>query len=290
MAILQLPTSKLRGQVKPLGEMDQPIRPENDQEMGFFEHIGELRRRVLRALYAIVPAIGIAWGYKEYLFEILLAPLVDAWHQLGLGKPKIHFANPIEPFVAYLKISIVAGILLAAPWIFWQVWGFISPGLYRREKLYAIPFVFFSTLFFTGGALFGYLVVFPMGFEVFLGFAEKLPSDTIDIQPTLMISEYLSFATRMLLAFGVVFEVPVVVTVLAAAGLVNWKQLLRFSRWWIVIAAVISALLTPPDVASQAFMLIPLVVLYFLSVGIAFIIGDRREKAAAAAAAEAGDD
>jgi len=164
--------------------------------------------------------------------------------------------------------------------VFWQVWAFIAPGLYRRERLYAIPSVLASTLCFAGGAYFGYMVVFPMGFETFLSMAGTLPSGIVNVQPTIMIDEYLGFATQMLLAFGTVFEVPVVVSFLAIAGLVNWKQLLSFGRWWVLIASILAAILTPPDVGSQMMMMIPLVGLYFLSVGIAYFVGPKVEPAA----------
>jgi len=260
--------------VSDTGELEKG--PEDDVEMGFFEHLAELRNRLIRAIYGIVPCIAVCWLFKEYLLEAMLDPLVLAYAELGI-EPEIHFKNLTDPFLAYLKVSIVAGLLTAAPWIFWQLWGFIAPGLYRRERLMAVPFVLVSTLCFAGGALFGYFIVFPMGFETFLGYAGELPSGAIEMRPTIMIDEYLTFATRLLLAFGLVFEVPVVVTFISAIGLVSWKGLLKFARWWILVATLLAAFLTPPDVASQLIMLVPLVVLYFLSVGIAFFIDLRRD-------------
>lgn len=253
--------------------------PEDEVEMGFFEHLAELRTRVMRAMIGLVPAVAIAWNFKEELLALVLDPLMVTYRELDLGEPQIHFANPVDPLIAYMKLAIVGGIVLASPWVFYQVWGFISPGLYKREKLLAIPFVFFASFFFVGGVVFGYLVVFPLGFQTFLDYAGMLPSG-VQITPTIMINEYMNFATKMLLAFGVVFEVPVVVTTLAIMDVVTWKQLLAFARWWTVIAAVLAAVLTPPDVASQLIMLIPLVVLYMMSVGIAFVVQVRRQKKA----------
>lgn len=253
-----------------------PDAPERDVQMSFFDHLDELRRRLIRAAFGLVPGVAVAWFFKEQLLDLLVHPLVLAWHKLGLGAPELHFANPVDPFMAYMKIALVVGILAASPWIFWQFWGFISPGLYSREKRLALPFVIASTTFFAGGAVFGYLVVFPLGFETFLGFAGMLPSRELKVTPTIMISEYLDFSTQLLLAFGVVFEVPVVITFLALAGIVDWKQLLQFSRWWTVAAAVLAALLTPPDVGSMMMMFVPLMVLYFVSVGIAFLVGKKR--------------
>lgn len=254
--------------------------PEDDVEMGFFEHLGELRKRLVRGVIGIIPGVIVAWMYKETLLEFFLAPLVHAYARLGLGEPEIHFANPVEPFIGYLKIAIVCGLVGSAPWLFYQLWAFISPGLYKREKLMAIPFVFFSTLCFAGGAVFGYAIVFPMGFETLLGFAGLLPSQSITMTPTIMLGEYLSFSTRLLLAFGVVFEVPVVVVMLSSAGIVTPKQLFQFGRWWVIIAAIISAVLTPQDVGSMIVMLFPLIGLYFGSIPLAWLLKRRGERKA----------
>lgn len=251
--------------------------PPDDVPMTVLEHIGELRSRLIKAILGLIPGTWIAWEYKEYLLDYLLQPLSRAWKNLGLGEPTIHFANPVDLFVAYMKIAITVGFLASSPWVFWQIWAFIAPGLYKKERIYAIPFVIASTLFFAGGAFFGYEVVFPVGFEQLLGMSGMLPSATMRVQPTIMLTEYMGFATRMLLAFGVVFEVPVVVTFLAMVGIVNWKQLLKFGRWWIVIASIIAAVLTPPDVGSQMMMMAPLVVLYFMSVGLAYLFGPKVE-------------
>ncbi|MCB9666900.1 MAG: twin-arginine translocase subunit TatC [Myxococcales bacterium] len=247
--------------------------PEDDVPMGLFEHLSELRSRLIRALLGVIPGFAVAWVLREELLDLLVQPLALHWKQLGFDEnPSLHFANPVDPFMAYLKIAFVVGVLFAAPWIFWQLWCFVAPGLYRKEKTIALPFVMASTVCFVGGAFFGYLVVFPGMFDTLLGFAGPLPSGKIKIVPTIMIGEYLTFATRLLIAFGVVFEVPVVVTTLSALRLVTSRQLLRFSRWWVLIAAIVAAILTPPDVGSQLVMLAPMIILYFVSVGMAFLI------------------
>lgn len=255
-----------------------------DEPMSLMDHLSELRTRLVRSLLGMIPGVIVAWSYRAELLEWLVAPMSKAWKQLGLGEPTIHFANPVDLFVAYMQIALVFGLLASSPWVFWQIWGFISPGLYSREKRYAIPFVLASTLFFAGGALFGYSTVFPPAFEQFLGMAGSLPSNTIRVQATIMIDEYMAFTTRLLLAFGLVFEVPVVVAFLAMAGIVNWKQLLMFGRWWVLIAAVLAAILTPPDVGSMMMMLVPLVVLYYLSVVVAFVLGPKPTAAPASTA------
>ena len=248
----------------------------DDVPMTIWEHLRELRTRLILALLGLIPGVVVAWWLRERLLDFLVAPLAKAWMHLGLGQPTLHFSNPVDPFVAYLRIAMIVGLIFASPWIAYQLWAFIAPGLYRRERLYAIPFALASALFFAGGAFFGYAFVFPIGFESLLGMSGMLPSKLVNVAPTIMIDEYLSFATQMLLGFGVVFEVPVVVAFLALAGLVNWKQLLSFGRWWVVLAAVLAGVLTPsPDVGSQLMMLTPLVVLYYAAVLIAYFIGPK---------------
>lgn len=259
-------------------EPDGTEDPADDEPMTIWEHVRELRTRLVRSILALIPTSMIAWEYKEQLLSFLVKPLTKAWISLGLGEPTLHFANPVDPFIAYMQIAVAVGFIGASPWIFYQAWMFIAPGLYAREKRYAIPFVLATSIFFAGGAFFGYAVVFPLGFETLLGLGGMLPSGDLRVQPTIMITEYLDFATRMLLAFGVVFEVPVVVAFLAIAGIVNWKQLLGFGRWWVVIASIIAAVLTPPDVGSQLMMLGPLIVLYYLGVLVAFFLGPKPDK------------
>lgn len=258
--------------------------PAEDVPMTVLEHLGELRTRLIRALLGTLPSMFIAWEFRQQLLGFLMEPFNIAYRRLGLGdKAVMNYSHPPEMFTTYMKIAIVCGFMISSPWVFYQVWAFIAPGLYKRERLYAIPFVLASTLFFAGGAFFAYYALMPQMYETLLSMGGELPSGLV-IQPMMMITENLSFATQMLLAFGVVFEVPVVVTFLALAGIVNWKQLLSFGRWWVVIASVISAVLTPtPDAGSMLLMLVPLVVLYYLSVALAYAFGPKPE-------ASSGDD
>jgi sec-independent protein translocase protein TatC len=251
----------------------------DDVPMTIWEHLTDLRRRLTLALIGILPGTVAAWELREHILDFLVAPLAKAWPKMGgFGKPSLNFQNPADPFLVYIKVSLIVGIVVASPWIAYQAWSFVAPGLYSREKAYAIPFSLASALFFIGGAFFGYYLVLPVGFEALLGMAGMLPSQVVAVQPVIMIDEYLGFATAMLLAFGVVFEVPVVLTFLAATGVVNWKQLLGFSRYWILISSILAALLTPsPDVGSMLIMMLPLVLLYYVSTLIAYFIGPKVE-------------
>lgn len=260
---------------------DLPVHredPSDDVPMTVMEHLTEFRHRLIISLIAMIPGAIVGWLYKEWILNMLLLPYSTAFRRLGLGEPKIHFGNPMDQMVAYFKQALVAGLLVGMPVIAWQVWAFISPGLYESEKRYAVPFSVATTLCFVGGALFGFQIVFPLVFETLLALTGSIGEVTVE--PTIMIMEYMSFAVRMLLAFGAVFEIPVVVTALSAAGMVNYRQLLGFGRWWVLISSVLAALLTPPDIGSMMIMMLPLVILYYFSVGIAFFVGPKPDASA----------
>jgi sec-independent protein translocase protein TatC len=250
---------------------EPPRTPEDDREMTFFEHLTELRMRLLRAIAGLIPAIAVAWFFKKEIKDFLVAPLKPAWTKLNLpGEAVLRFAGPADAFMMYLKNSVIAGVILASPWIFWQLWMFIAPGLYKKEKALAIPFIIASTICFAGGAIFGYKLVFPEAFTILLGFSDET------LVATLFVDDYMPFFRSMLIAFGVVFEVPVVVAFLAGTGIVTWRQLMKFSRWWIIVASVLAMVLTPADVYSMIMMLVPLVVLYYVGVGVAYLISMSR--------------
>jgi len=163
--------------------------------------------------------------------------------------------------------------------LFYQLWAFVAPGLYAREKRLVLPFVLFSTLFFVAGALFGYYLVFPIGYKWFLDFSGLIPGTSTQIVPTIMMEDYLSFTSQMLLAFGVVFELPLFIFFLALAGVVTSKQLFSFGRYFTVIAFILAAVLTPStDVYSQVMLGAPLVALYFLAAALAAVFGPKEAK------------
>lgn len=193
--------------------------------------------------------------------------------------PQVHFPDPTSAFVVYLKIAAIGGFVLALPVVFYQLWMFIAPGLYAKEKRVVMPLVFFSTVFFLAGSLFGYHFVFPVGYAWFLGFSGRVGNTAVTVIPTLMMDEYLGFTSQMLLAFGVVFELPLFIFFLSLVGLVTWRQLLSFSRYFVVIAFILAAVLTPStDVYSQVMLGLPLIALYFVAVGLAYLFGPKESK------------
>jgi len=252
------------------------MTPDEDK-IPFTAHLEELRRRLIVCAIAVGVGFLLAYGFKERLFQILVRPLTQVMQE---GDTLIFTGLP-EAFFTYLKVAFLTGLMLAAPVIIYQFWLFVAPGLYDKEKRLLLPIVLLSSFFFVGGALFGYFVVFPYGFQFFLGFA------TEHIRPMPSMKEYLGFAAKMLLAFGVAFELPLVLTSMARLGLVSVSFLKRNRKYAILIIFTVAAILTPPDVVSQVMMAVPLMVLYELSIVGARIFG--KPPPEAAAKAEAGE-
>ncbi len=272
----------------------------DDSRMPFIEHLRELRTRLRNAILALTVGFVIGFMFSQELFVILARPLGETWNQVGneaAGDPVLYFNSLIEPFWVYLSVALWGGIFIASPVIFHQLWLFIAPGLYRRERRYGVAFAIASAFLFIGGALFCYFFVLPAGYRFFLDYSthnlaeiqrgmgvDYNVADAIALQPLLGMDAYLSFVKKLLLAFGLVFELPLVLLFLALAGVVTHRGLWRFNRWFTVIAFVIAAILTPgPDVISQIFMALPMIVLYNVSIGLAYLVSRRRAAAAAAA-------
>ena len=235
-------------------------------KMPFTQHLDELRKRLIVAIVAIGAGFLISYAFKEKIFEVLMQPWIEAMPK-GV-EAKLIYTAPHEAFFTYMKVSFIAGVGLAVPVILYQIWRFVAPGLYENEKRYMIPVVFFSTLFFLGGACFGYFFVFPVGFQFFASFATEF------ITPMVSTKEFLSFTIRLLLAFGFVFELPIFAFFLARLGLISSDFLKRQRRIAVVVIFIVAAVLTPgPDIFSQLLMAGPLLVLYEASVWITHFFG-----------------
>lgn len=229
---------------------------ETEDKIPFTEHLEELRNRLIKAFIAVGIGFVFSYGFKERLFEILTKPLIKVMKN---GEKIIYTGLP-EAFFTFLKVSLLTGIMLASPVIIYQFWMFVAPGLYKKERRLLVPIILLSTIFFVGGSLFGYFVVFPFGFKFFLGFS----SGNIQALPSM--KEYLGFASKLLLAFGLVFELPLVITFLARLGLVTVPFLKKSRKYAILIFFTGAAILTPPDVVTQIFMALPLMLLYEVSI------------------------
>ena len=240
----------------------------DDPKQPFMSHLEELRTRLIACAIAVGIGFVVCYLFSKDLFQILVIPLKENMPE----GDRLIYTNLPEMFFTYLKTAFIAGIMVVSPYVFYQIWMFIAPGLYKKEKKYVLPFVFFSTILFVGGALFGYFVVFPFGFKFFMGFA----NDSIQALPS--VKQYFSFAVKLLFAFGVVFELPVVVFFLTKIGVVTPEFLKQKRKYAILLTFVMAAILTPPDVITQCMMAGPLIILYEVGIFISMMARVRKEK------------
>ncbi len=226
-------------------------------------HIEELRLRLFRSIIAVFVGFLVCWPFRKNFLLFLEKPLPDYL------KGKLVFFSPPEAFFTALKICFFGGILIAMPFILYQVWKFIEPGLLSHEKKFAIPFILFSLIFFSTGVSFAYFIMIPFALKFLLGFMGDL------LVPQIGIGNYISFIIQLTLAFGFVFLLPVIVGLLAKLGIVNSKFLEKNRKFAILVIFVVAAILTPPDIVSQTMMAIPLMFLYELSIIVARVLGKR---------------
>lgn len=246
--------------------------PDGDQPMSFWDHLGELRAALMKSALAVVAGFIICFMYAAEIREFLAKPLHAAWIEAGLkGEPELQVLAMMDAFITDVRVAVAAGIFLATPVIFYQLWMFISPGLYRKEKRFAIPFVAASVFMFLLGATFCYLLVLPWTIQWLFGYTQSSAGNTPVIY-NLTLNDYIRDTTKILVAFGSVFEFPLLAAFLAAAGVIDHMTLLRFWKIAVVVMFVIAAFLTPPEPVSQMMMAIPMIVLFFLSVGIAYVL------------------
>ena len=240
---------------EPAGE-DPAGDGEGGKPMTFWEHLDELRKRLTWSVLAFFGGCFAAWGVHEELLSILTKPFIHAWSEQHLqGAPNLNFSAPGAAFTGYFRISMIGGAAMAAPFIFYQVWSFIAPGLYSKEKRYIIPFVGLSTLLFVGGGYFGWRIAFPISFNYFLSLSGPVG------------------VAQMLLGFGLIFELPMLLLFLGIAGIINYLDLIKYGRYFVLIAFFTAAVLTPPDVPDQLAMAIPMCLLYVVSIGLVFLFG-----------------
>jgi sec-independent protein translocase protein TatC len=240
-------------------------RPDPDK-MSFLEHLDELRVRLVRSAIGLAVGFGLSWNFHEQIFHVLTQPLRD--HDPSV---KFIYTGPSEALILYMKMSFFVGIFIAAPYLLYQIWAFIAPGLYAHEKAWAVPFIAMGTFFFIAGAVFGHKYLFPLTF----GFLGTFGGEDMQFLPK--IDEYWSFYSWFLLGLGVVFQLPVLIFVLARIGLVNAGFLLRQTKWAILGSFVVSAVLTPtPDMVTQTLLAVPMIGLYLLGVVIAWLFGKKR--------------
>ena len=243
-----------------------PEEPDlNGKQMSFLEHLEELRVRLLHSIYSILVTTGICFYFRNQIYAYLSKPLTDTLTALHLPQ-KLVFTNPVDPFNLYIKLAIVGGLFLASPYVLFQLWLFVSPGLYRNEKKYIWPFVMLTTSLFISGGFFAYKLALPKAFRFLLEFAWQF-------QPMITINEYWDLAISIVVAVGVVFELPVVILLLSVFGIVTPKFLIKNFRYAVLLTAVIAAAIVPTnDMATIFVVWIPLLGLYVLSIGLCWLV------------------
>lgn len=232
--------------------------------MSLLDHLEELRKRLVWSILSLALAFIPCWYWVREIFDFLQRPI----HALRPDE-KLVFTGLADPFLLYFKVAALAGLFLAAPFLLYQLWGFIAPGLYKRERLYLAPFLIFGSLFFLGGGAFAYYVAFPMAADFLLSMAEGF-------EMMLTVERYFSFLLTMILGLGMMFELPIIILVLAALGVVTPGFLLRNFRWAVLIIFVVSAIITPtPDIVNLCVFAVPALLLYLLGVGAAFVVAPK---------------
>lgn len=237
--------------------------PVEAYQMPLLEHLRELRTRLVVCLVATALGIAACFNYVDLIWDFLVAPMNEALEVSGRGNMVI--IEPLEGFLTYLKVALVAGLGVSSPVISYQVWRFVAPALYPKEKRLVVPLMFASTTLFFTGAAFCYAVIFQFAFPFFIEITAA------DVEANLSIAAYLGLATRLLVAFGVCFQLPVVVFFLARIGLIDARDMISFFRYGVVAIFVLAAMLTPPDVLSQLLMAAPMIGLYIIGIGVAWL-------------------
>ena len=244
------------------------IESENEaQGQSLVDHLADLRVRLINSLYGILLGFGFCYYFSESIFNIIREPI-----QPFLPSGGLIFTGPMDKFMAHIKISIMGAVILTCPFWLYQVWLFVAPALYKKEKRYALGFIVSGSFLFILGSLFTYFIVLPMAFKFLMTFGGDID------KPMISIEEYMSFFTHTSLAFGAAFEMPLVISTLGMLGLVSQKFLKEKRRYAVMLLAIISAIITPPDLLSMVLMLFPMVILYEISVLIVGLFERKRHQ------------
>jgi len=258
-------------------ELASTISPDGESHdsmpaMSFLEHLEELRRRIIYSLIAVAVGFFACWGYAEKIFEIMQRPIMEALRRNGLSQTLVYL-NPTEPFNLYLKVGAMAGLFVASPFVLYQVWLFISPGLYRNEKKYVTPFMFFTVALFLAGGYFGYKLVYPQALEFLIGYGKQFT-------PMITIGEYTDLFLVIIIGMGIIFELPILVFFLSLMGIITAGWMWRNLRYSILVIFIIAAILTPTtDILNMCIFAAPMVGLYILSIGIAWMVHPAQRRA-----------
>jgi sec-independent protein translocase protein TatC len=240
--------------------------------MSFLEHLEELRKRIIYSLIAVTVGFFACWNYHEFIFRYVQRPVMEALQRNGMAE-KLVYLNPTEPFNLYLKVAFLAGLFVTSPFVLYQVWLFISPGLYRNEKRYVLPFMFSTVFLFLGGGLFAYKMVYPAALNFLIDYGKQF-------QPMITIGEYTDLFLTIMLGMGLIFEMPILVFFLSMMGIVSPRWMWHNVRYSILVIFIIAAILTPTtDILNMCLFAAPMVGLYILSIGVAWIVHPTQRRA-----------
>jgi sec-independent protein translocase protein TatC len=259
-----------------------PESAEDDKEsmptMGFLDHLEELRKRIIYSIAAVAIGFFACWWKVEAIYDVMQRPIMDALRANGMSE-KLVYLNPTEPFNLYLKIAALAGLFLTSPFVLYQVWMFISPGLYRKEKKYVIPFMVSTIALFSLGGIFGYKFVYPYALTFLINFGKQF-------QPMITVGEYTQLFLSVVLGMGLIFEMPILVFFLALMGIMSAGFMWKNFRYAILVIFIIAAIVTPTtDILNMCIFAAPMIALYAVSIGVAWLVhpkqrAARREKQA----------
>ncbi len=234
--------------------------------MGLLEHLEELRARLVRSLVVFTLCFVGCWFVAGRIYDFLAQPI----YNIRPGE-KLVFLGIVDPFILYVKVAALAAVFLASPFLLYQLWAFVAPGLYKREKRLAIPFILSGSLLFLAGGAFAYYVAFPFAVEFLLGIGAQF-------EPQITVTKYLGFLMTVILGLGLMFELPTIIFLLARMGVVTPAFLLRHSRWAVVLIFVVAAIITPtPDIVNLLIFALPTIALYFVGIAVAWAFGPRRK-------------
>jgi sec-independent protein translocase protein TatC len=251
---------------------EEEHKPTGMPTMGFLDHLEELRSRLVYSIAAVAVGFFICWWKVERIYDVMQRPIMDVLRANGLSE-KLVYLSPTEPFNLYLKIAAFAGLFLTSPFVLYQVWMFISPGLYRNEKRYVVPFMVSTIALFTAGGYFGYKVVYPQALAFLVHFGRQF-------QAMITISEYTSLFLSIVLGMGLIFEMPILIFFLALMGIVSAGFMWKNFRYAILLIFIVAAIVTPtPDILSMCIFAAPMVALYGISIGIAWMVHPKQRRA-----------
>ncbi len=248
------------------------VLPLQERSMPLLAHLEELRRRIIFAILGIVVGFLLCWSYADRLFGLMQQPVIQALQHHGIDG-RLVYLNPTDPFNLYLMLALVLGLFVASPFVFYQFWLFIAPGLYRTERRFVLPFLASTAGLFLAGGLFGYKMVYPASLDFLIAYGERF-------QPMITIGEYTKLFAIVVIGLGLMFEMPILVFFLALMRVITARWMWQNLRYSVLVIFIVAAVMTPTaDVLNMCLFAAPMIVLYGISIGVAWVAGGRRERA-----------